>query len=83
MADVKNGSLVTIYRAGMLVLFALLCFIGTRVYNTVDMLPKEYVTMERYKCDIERIEKTIMSMNSSMQIGFSEIKTEIRSINKQ
>lgn len=73
MADVKNGSLVTIYRAGVIVLFALLCFLGARIYGTVEMLPKEYVTMERYKCDIERIEKT-------MQTGFTEIKTEIRNI---
>jgi len=73
MAEARNGGITLVYRAGVIVLFAILCFIGARIYNTIDLLPKEYVTMERYKCDIDRLDKT-------MQTGFSEIKAEIRSI---
>ena len=62
-----NGSLTVIYRGAVLVLFAVLCFLGANMYHTLSSMPKEYITVERYCRDMDRMERAISD-------GFKDLK---------
>ena len=63
MANGERNSMELIYRAAVIILLALAGFISANVYNKVDKMPSEFVTLERYKCDIEKIEKGLSTIN--------------------
>lgn len=66
MVNGNANSLSVIYKAGVLILFTILCFLGANIYNKVDGLPKEYVTLERYRCDLEEMKKGISNIERKL-----------------
>ena len=55
----KKDPLQTMYRAAVIILLAIAGFISANIYNQVSQFPKDYVSLERYKCDIEQLSKGI------------------------
>jgi len=94
MANGNGNTLNYIYKAGMAILFVIMCFLANRVYtevssfpttfvpnarfeaieNKVHEMPTNYVSLERYKCDIERVERTLNRIDRKMDRAFPNAK---------
>ena len=50
-----DGNQTRIWRITLLVLIGVLSFLGTRVYDRVLAMPDNYVRLERYSVDQDRV----------------------------
>lgn len=66
MTNGTAQSMNTIYRAAVIVLFAVLCYLGSNIYGKIDRIPAEYVTLERYRCDLDKIERGLDLINRKL-----------------
>lgn len=68
MSEESNGknALQTLYKAAVILLLMVSGFIGASIYNKVGEFPEHYVTLERYKCDILKIESGIDNINRKL-----------------
>lgn len=62
----SQSTMQVIYRAAVLVLLGIAGFIGANIYGKVDQFPIQYVTLERYKCDLDKIEKGLDNINHKL-----------------
>ena len=96
MANGNGTSLNVIYKAGMAILFVILCFLASKIYTEVNAfpgafvplsryekmelavheIPKEYVSLERYKCDIEKIERSLSKIDRKLDRAFPHLVKE-------
>jgi hypothetical protein len=62
----NTTTMAVLYKAAVLVLLAIAGFIGANIYGKVDQFPIQYVTLERYKCDLDKIEKGLDGINHKL-----------------
>ena len=55
-----------IYRGAVIILLAIAGFLSANIYNQVSCFPKEYVTLERYKGDMDNISKTLQDISHKL-----------------
>ena len=62
----SQSTMQVLYKAAVLVLLAIAGFIGANIYGKVDQFPIQYVTLERYKCDLDKIEKGLDNISHKL-----------------
>lgn len=62
----SQATMQILYRAAVLLLLGIAGFIGANIYGKVDQFPIQYVTLERYKCDLDKIEKGLDSIDRKL-----------------
>ncbi len=61
-----KNTLQTLYKTAVILLLMISGFIGASVYGKVDQFPQNYVTLERYKSDIGKIESGLAIINQKL-----------------
>ena len=72
-----SNSLQNLYRAAVLILFTIACFLGSQIYLKVDAFPKEYTPLSRYEATQKKVEEF-----PSNYVSLERYKCDVEKIEK-